>query len=168
MEKSMRTHREEQRKREAEQRALELRRLEEEASHAREEEDGEEEEDEYDYELPSTQKIEEALLQCEQEEYEREVLADWNAEHQYDADGQAAEEARDAADVDMDTFDLEPDLEIELLKAEYDVAEVMPPAPALSGDVHGGLKEEPKAWVASQETDYGDLDVTAEDLDDYL
>jgi hypothetical protein len=162
MEKSMRTHREEQRKREAEQRALELRRLEEEASRAGEEED------EYDGALASTQKIEEALLQCEQEEYERELLADWNAEHQYEADGLAAEEARDAADVDMDTFDLEPDLEIELLKAEYDVADVRPPAPVLSGDGHGGLKEEPKTWVASQETDYGDLDVTAEDLDDYL
>ncbi|OIW22743.1 hypothetical protein CONLIGDRAFT_148050 [Coniochaeta ligniaria NRRL 30616] len=196
MEKSMRTHKEELRKREAEQRALELLRqeiaedeaekralelqqalellrggiAEDEACHTEEEDAGDGEEDESDEEKDEVTRwfemIEKKLRKQEAEEYERDVLADWNAEHQYDADRQASQDARDAAD--EKAFDLDDDVEEELLATGYALLEVHPPAPVPSEHGTCGLVREQTTCVASQETDYGDLDVTVEDLDDYL
>ncbi|KAB5559514.1 hypothetical protein GE09DRAFT_1220196 [Coniochaeta sp. 2T2.1] len=116
-------------------------------------------------------------------EYERDVLADFNAEHQYDADRQALQEAANElrreelrreelkaeepktedlkGTVKEDPYDLDADFE-ELLGAEFDLVDVNPPT------CSDHVKKEAKVFMASQETDYGDMDVTLEDLDDFL
>jgi hypothetical protein len=138
MEKSMRTHKEEQRKREAEQRALELLRREE-------------------------QEEEEAFERKREEETYLLAELDWDVEDELQQELLIAE--RDAK---QDKFEMEDDLEEELLRVGYDMVDFQPSPPALSAYGAGGLEQEPGACVASQETDYGDLDVTVEDLDDYL
>lgn len=162
----MRTHREEQRRREAERRALDLRRREEEERCGREAElraadgrgrDGERRGRCVDAGGLGLSGGEDVIGK----EDDAEVLADWNA------DRPESQDARDAAAEQLDPFDLDQDLEQELLDAELTV-DIKSPAHLAVGDIQDKLEKDPKTWVASQETDYGDLDVTVEELDDFL
>ena len=168
----MRTHREEQRRREAERRALELRRREDEERRKREHEvrarEGrglEEEQSE------SRAGASELCLSGEEDvlskEVEVEVVVDCSPEHRYDTDRLASRDAPNAPLEELEPFDLDKDLEQELLEAELTV-DIKVPGHLAVRDVQDKLEKEPKTWVASQETDYGDLDVTVEELDDFL
>jgi hypothetical protein len=99
-------------------------------------------------------------------ESEADVQPAGTVEPQGGASRQASANHRDHDSEDLDAFDLEPDLEQELLRAEYDMettaVQVVGPA------VRSGTKEQQSACGASQETDYGDLDVSLEDLDSYI
>ncbi|KAB5513377.1 hypothetical protein GE09DRAFT_1231996 [Coniochaeta sp. 2T2.1] len=63
--------------------------------------------------------------------------------------------------VKEDPYDLDADFE-ELLGAELDLVDVK------SSTSPGDVKQGTMVFMASQETDYGDMDVTLEDLDDFL
>ncbi|KAH8902921.1 hypothetical protein BR93DRAFT_972257 [Coniochaeta sp. PMI_546] len=168
MEKSMRTHREEQRRREAEQRALEL--LRQEVSQAEgddEQEDVEEKNDEVEDDAAALRKVREV-----EEDEEVDLLDElgWDIETEME-EQLLIEEREDKREATRDIFELEDDLDEELLAAEYDMVDIQPPPCVLLGPGAAGFEqEEPGAGavVASQETDYGDLDVTVEDLGDYL
>lgn len=204
----MRTHREEQRKREAEEWALELRWREEEEQRQREavrrvrelrrrggsmfEDDaalrageggkceeersgrqngqGEKQSGDLHIRLPRTSeddpRRDEQVM--DRGEREQDVSPGCSTKHrQHTADRQVSQDPRALADEDLEAFDLDQDLEQALLRAEYDVAGVRTPVPKLSEHGHEGMRLGPRL-AASQETDYGDLDVTVEDLDEYL
>ena len=63
-----------------------------------------------------------------------------------------------------EVFDMEADLEEELLG----MGEAQAGSTILPGRDSRATEQKPRDCVASQETDYGDLDVTVEDLDDYF
>lgn len=164
MEKSMRTHKEEQRRREAEQRALQLLRREEQEDV----DDSATDEDERAEEHEGQEDAEETLCNAreQQENYLLDELAD-------DVEAEMQEllrfEERDAKeDVQRDIFELDDDIAEELLAAEYDL--VRDSSRPLLPMGHGPTTpaEESRVCAASQETDYGDLDVSFEDLDEYF
>jgi pyruvate-formate lyase len=150
MEKSMRTHKEEERKRQAEEQVRELaRRKEQEAENNR---------------------------QILREQEEIQLLAQL-------AEAVDDEEDLNLPEADGETFKMDADIEAELLEMDCDLVDV-PSAtrePRASGgrDTEGhqavvpptgldNVEERARTCMASQETDYGDLDVTIEDLDEYF
>jgi hypothetical protein len=146
MEKSMRTHKEEQRKRQAEEQVRELaRRKEQEAEKNR---------------------------QILREQEEIQLLAQL-------AEAVDDDEDMNLPEADGEAFKMDADIEAELLEMDCDLVDV-PSAtrePCTSGsrdteDVPrtglDDLEERARTCIASQETDYGDLDVTIEDLDQYF
>lgn len=165
MEKSMRTHKEEERRREAEQRALQLLRREEQEDVGDEEEHEEAEEHE---DAEENEDLAEAIRVAHEQQYD--YLLDELAD---DVEAEMQEllrfEERDAEEDDQaDMFDLDDDIAEELLAAEYD--SVRGSSPPLLPMGHGSSRpaEELRVCAASQETDYGDLDVSFEDLDEYF